>query len=151
MGVWIGLAVHVPGDGPDVRVDVFEPLRLLHLLFEDASVDGRQGLNMDKEVSSRGEPLGAVFGEATPWDDVMEVRMVLELSAPGMEDAGKTGQVGADEALILSEAFDGRCRRLEHGRVGDALMWPDEGSEGLRDGEGDEEVRCGKLFFKLVV
>ncbi len=114
--------MHVPGDGPDLRVDVFEQLRLLHLLFEDGLVDRRQGLHVDKEVSSRGEPLRAVFGEATPWGDVMDVRVVLELSAPGMEDAGKAGQVGADEALILSEAFDGRCRRLEHGRVGDALM-----------------------------
>jgi hypothetical protein len=44
----------VPGDGPDLWVDVFEASRLWHLLFEDRTVDGREGLDWDKEVGSRG-------------------------------------------------------------------------------------------------
>ena len=143
--------MHVPWDGPDLWVDVLEEPGACHLLFEDGLVDGRQGLHVDKEVGSRGEPLGAVFGETATWDDVMDVRVVLELSAPGMQDAGKTGQVGADKAPVFGEAFDGRCRRLEHGLVGDAPTRADEGSEGLRDGEGNEEVRYGKLFVQLVM
>ena len=76
--------------------------------------------------------------------------MVLELPPPGMEDAGKAGQVGADEALLLSEPFEGLARR-EHGLVGEALMRADKRAEGLRDGESNEEVRSGKLFVQVVL
>jgi hypothetical protein len=95
---------------------------LAHIFFEEGAVDGREGLNGDKEGGSGGEPGGAVFGEAAAWDDVMDVRVVLELSAPGMEDASKTGQVGADKALLLSEPFESCCRSLEQSGVGNALM-----------------------------
>ena len=77
--------------------------------------------------------------------------MVLELSAPGMEDAGKAGEGGADKALFLSEPFEGLGRGLEHGLVGEALMRADKRAQGLRDGERNEEVRSGKLFVQVVV
>ena len=77
--------------------------------------------------------------------------MVLQLLAPGMEDAGKAGQISTDKAFLPGQPFDGRCRGIEHGGVGQALMRADEGTQGLRDSEGDEEVWSGELFFQLVV
>jgi hypothetical protein len=38
----------------------------------------------------------------------MDVGVVLELLAPGMQDTGETRQVRADETLVLGEAFEGR-------------------------------------------
>ena len=81
----------------------------------------------------------------------MDVRVVLELSSPGVQDTGKAGEVGADEALLWSEPFEGRCRRLEQGLVGDWLMRADKRAQGLRDGEGQEKVGSRELFLQLVV
>ena len=39
----------------------------------------------------------------------------------------------------------------EQGVVREALMRADEGSERLRDGEGEEEVRPGQLFVQVVL
>jgi hypothetical protein len=77
--------------------------------------------------------------------------MILELPAPGMEDAGKAREVRTDKALVVGEAFDGLRGGLEQGRIGSALMRADKGSEGFGDGEGDEKVRPGKLFVELFV
>jgi hypothetical protein len=52
----------------------------------------------------------------------MEVGVVLERSSPRVEDAGKAGQMGADEALLLGEALEGSCRGMEQGVGGKALM-----------------------------
>jgi hypothetical protein len=40
---------------------------------------------------------------------------------------------------------------VEHGVVGDALMGADKGAQGLRDREGDEEVRPRKLFVQVMM
>jgi hypothetical protein len=113
VAVCVGLAVDVPGDVPELGIDLTEKSGLGHFLLADGSVDRREGLDGDKDGGSGREPLGAVLGESTGWGAVMDMGMVLELSAPGMEEAGKTGQGGADEALILGETFESRGRRLE--------------------------------------
>jgi hypothetical protein len=80
----------------------------------------------------------------------MDVRVVLELPAPRMQDAGEPREVGPDEPLIGGEPFEGERRGLEHGVVREALMRADEGSERLRYGEGEEEVRPGQRLFEVV-
>ncbi len=72
-------------------------------------------------MGSRGEPLGAGLGETATWDDGMEVRVVLERSPPGREDAGQPGQVRADTARILRETFEGVRRGFAPGLGGEAL------------------------------
>jgi hypothetical protein len=81
----------------------------------------------------------------------MEVRVVLELPAPRMQDPGEPREVCPDEALVLGQPLEGRGRRLKQGVVREALMRADEGSERLRDGEGEEEVRPGQLFVQVVL
>ena len=48
------------------------------------------------------------------------------------------------------QPFEGRCRGVQHGLVREALMRADEGSERLRDGKGEEEVRPGQLLVQVV-
>jgi hypothetical protein len=69
------------------------------------------------------------------------MRMILQLPAPGMEDAGTARQVSAEKELVCGEAFDGLRGRCEQGRIGELLMRADEGAEGFGDGEGEEEMR----------
>lgn len=151
MSVGLGPTVDVPGGVPDLRVDVFEHAGLFHLLLEDSTVDGRESFNGDKEVVSGREPLGAFFGETTAWDDGVDVRVVLELPTPGMEDRSKAGQLCSNEALIFGQPFEGMRRGLEHRRIGQALMRADKRPQRLRDGEGDEEVGAGELFLQLLM
>ena len=79
------------------------------------------------------------------------MRVVLELPAPGMQDPGEPREVGPDEALVCGQPFEGRSRGVKHGLVREALMRADKGAEGLRDGEGEEEVRPGQLFVQVVL
>ena len=151
MGVWSGLAVDVPGDGPNLWVDVLQQSGLAHGFFDDGSVDGREGFHGDKDVGSGGAPCRAVHCEATAGHNVMDVGVVLERSSPGMQDPEKTREIGPDETRVLGEPFECLRRGFAHRVVSEALMRADKGTQGLRDGEGEEEVRSGPLLLQVVV
>ena len=150
VAVVVGLTVDIPGDGPDLRIDVLQQTGVAHIFFEEGAVDGGEGFDGDKEVGPGGQPGRAVLGEAPTRDDVMDVGVVLELPAPGVQDPGKSWEIGPDEAFVGGEPFEGRGRRVKHGLVRGALMRADEGSERLRDGEGEEEVRPRELLVEVV-
>ena len=99
--------------------------------------DGRQGRAVPREAPTR--------------DDGVDVGVVLELPAPGMEDAGKPWEIGPDETLVLGQPFEGHGRRVKHRLVCGALMRADEGAKRLRDREGEEEVRPWELFVEVVL
>ena len=77
--------------------------------------------------------------------------VVLELSAPGMQNTGKPREFCPDKTLVFGEPFESLRRGGEQGVVREALMRADEGSERLRHGEGEEEVRPGQLLLQVVV
>ena len=61
VAVVIGLTMDVPGDGPDLGVDVLQQSGLAHLLFVNGTVDRGEGFDGDKESGSRGSPGRAVL------------------------------------------------------------------------------------------
>ena len=81
----------------------------------------------------------------------MDVGVVLELSAPGIQDTGKTRESGPDEPLVFGEPFECLRRGGEQGVVCEAWMRAKKRVQGLRDGEGDEEVWPGELFLQVMV
>jgi len=101
---------------------------LAHVFFEEGTVDRREGFDGDKEVGSGGEPSHAVLGESTARDDIVNVGVVLELPAPGMQDAGEPREVSADEPLVFGEVFEGSRRGVEQGLVGEALLRAEKGA-----------------------
>src|SRR5262249_22739003 len=48
--VVIGLTMDMPGDGPDLGIDVLQPCGLAQLFFEERTGDGGEGFDGDKEV-----------------------------------------------------------------------------------------------------
>ena len=90
---------------------VLQQAGVAHGLFEERAVEGGEGFDGDKDVGSGGAPGWAVLGEATARDDRVDVGVVLELPAPGMQDAGEPGEVCPEEALVSGEPFAGREKR----------------------------------------
>ena len=76
--------------------------------------------------------------------------VILQLPPPGVQDTGEPREVCPDEPLVCGEPFEGERRGVEHGVVREALMRADEGSQRLRDREGEEEVRPGQLLLEVV-
>ena len=116
VAVVLGLTVDVPGDRPDLGGDGLQQSGLAHLFFAERTGDGGEGFDRDKEVGAGGSPGRAVCGEATARDDVVDVRVVLELPAPGMQDTGKPREVCPDETRVFGEPFEGRRTRRCTGR-----------------------------------
>ena len=80
----------------------------------------------------------------------MDVRVVLQLPAPRMQDTSETREVCPDEPLVFGEPFERLRRGGAQGVVREALMRADAGSECLRHGEGTEEVRPGQRCVQVV-
>jgi hypothetical protein len=78
------------------------------------------------------------------------VGVVLELPAPGVQDTGETREVGADATLVLGEACEGERRGGAHGVGREAVMGAEQGTEGCRDGAGEENVRPGERSLQVV-
>ncbi len=146
----LGLPVDVPGEGPDVWVEMLQEAGVGHVFFADGAVDRGEGFHGDKEVSAGGLPGRAVLRESTARNDGVDVRVVLELPAPGRQDACETREVCPDTALGGGQSRAGRGRRVQHGLVRGALRRADAGSERFRDREGEEDVRPRELCVQVV-
>jgi len=151
VAVVVGLTVDIPRDGPDLGIDVLQQASLGYLFLEDGAGDGRAGFDGHKDVGTGGQPGGAVRGEATARDDGVDMRVGLELSTPGMQDPGTPREVGPNEACVGGQPREGRSRRGKHGVVREALLRADKETQGLRDGEGAEEVRPRPLCVEVVL
>ena len=109
MAMVIGLTVDVPRDGPHLGIDVLQQSGLAHLFFEERTVDRGEGFDGDKEVGAGRAPSGAVLREAPARNDVVDMGVVLQLPAPGVQDPGEPREVCPDEALVVGQPFEGRC------------------------------------------
>jgi len=79
----------------------------------------------------------------------MDVGVILQLPSPGMEDAGETGQIGAEEAVVFGKQLYGFGRGMKQGLIAGFLMSTDKVTQFLRYGEGDQEVGTRGLPIKL--
>ncbi len=110
---------------------------------EAAAEAGGEGLIVDEEVFPGGAVEGFVFGmEGGGGDDEVDVGMVLDLPAPGVEDAGEAefGSVGLGGADVL----EGGGALAEEEWIEDFGMEEAEVAQFLRQGEGDHEVGHGE-------
>ena len=101
VAVVIGLTVDVPREGPGLRIDLLQQTGVAHLVFEEGAGDGGERFDRDKEVGSGGPPGRAVRGEAPARDHGVDVGVVLELPAPGVQDPGEPREIGPNEALVV--------------------------------------------------
>ena len=81
----------------------------------------------------------------------MNVRMILERAAPGMEDAEEATPRRADVLGVGGQGFDRGAGRLEQCGIGDALVSAQEAAQPGRDGEGEQEIRARQQAIDLVL
>jgi hypothetical protein len=143
------LTVDIPGESPPLGSAVLQQSGVLHGFFAERTGDGGERFDRHKEVGARGQPSRAVLGEATTGHNVMDVRVVLELPAPRLQDTGETRQVRPNEALVVGQPLEGRCRGLQQGVGREALMRADAGAERLRDRQGEQAVRPRELLVEV--
>jgi hypothetical protein len=151
VAVVVGLTVDIPGESPDLGGDVLQQAGLAHVFFEEGSGDGGERFPGHREVGSGGKPRVTVFGETATGDDVMDMRVVVELPTPGMQDASKTRELCPAKTLVFGQPFEGERRGGEQGVVREAVMRAHKGTQGLRDGEGEEDVRPRELCVEVVL
>ena len=143
------MTVDVPCDLPACRGDFVEQPLPCHFDPEFGSEDFGEGSDRQIEGVAGGQPLISVGGQSTSRDDEVQMGMILHLSSPGVENGGKTWQIGAYEARVFGQFFDsaGRCR--EHCAIGSLLVRAAEGPNLLRHGKGEQEVVAGQSSLQL--
>jgi hypothetical protein len=151
VAVVVRLTVDMPGDGPDLGSALLQQTGVAHRIFAERTGDGRERLDRDKKGGAGGPPRGAVLGEAPARDARVDMGVILQWSAPGVQAPGKPWQVGPEEAVVGGQALESRGRRLQQGLIRTALRGAEEGSQRLRDGAGEEEVRPRQLLGHVVV
>jgi hypothetical protein len=111
--------------------------------------DDRQGLHRHEERGVlRGDPPGAVGGEAARRHEEMDVGMVEHRARPGVED-GETPEARADVARIGGQTLEGRRRAAHEHAVDDALVRERERAQLAWQGEGHEIVRAQQELAAL--
>ena len=150
VAVVISPTVDVPGEGPDLGVDGLQEAGLAHVCFADGAGEGGARLHGDTAVGSGGLPGRAVLRASTARNDGVDVGVIRELPAPGMEDTRATRAVGAEATFVCGQPLASRGRRLPQGLGREALLRAEEGSACRRDGAGEQDVRPGPRCVQVV-
>lgn len=101
------LAIDVPVNRPDGGVDLSEPAGGVHRIAELRPEDRRQGPHGQKATAVGRVP--AAIGTIKPAarDHVVEMRMVLELPAPGVQHPQAAWRVRPQVLVIGGQGLDG--------------------------------------------
>jgi len=126
-----------------------EPL-CLEDLDELGAIDDRERLGVDIEPGGGTFPFGVLGVESAAGHDEVDMRVIVELAGPGVQDAGESGGVAPDEAWIFGQLFHGSRCGFEQRAIARLLIGSDQASQLLRHGEGDHEVVYGKGFGELL-
>jgi hypothetical protein len=81
----------------------------------------------------------------------VDVRVVLQGAAPGVEHAEEASLRGADPLPIGGEVLDGAAGGIEEGAVAEALVAAREAAEFRRQGESEEKVGTGQQALLLAL
>ena len=109
---------------------------------DEAAKAGGEGAVVDEEGFAGGAMEGFVFRmKGGGGDDEVDVRVVLDLTAPGVEDAGEA-EAGAT-GLGGADVLEGGGALAQEEWVEDFGMAQAERAEFFGKGEGDHEVRNG--------
>jgi len=111
--------------------------------------DAGQRFGVDEEIVAGGEPSGVVGGDGAAGDDEVQVGMVLQLGAPGMEDRQAADMAAAEEPRVTGQLLQRRNGAGEERGIAGALVAPDDAPQGLGHRDGEQEVVARQQFLLL--
>lgn len=148
-----GFAVDDPGGtaGPDPGIDEMKEVEGMEFGHETELDASSEGLVGEKPVLvAVGDPAVAARRECASGDDEVEVDMVGQITAPGVEDADHTRET-AEILWVAGEMDEGVSGGAEEGGVDLLLTGLSEGTAFLGKSKGDEEVVGGEEEGALLI
>ena len=112
---------------------------------EFAAEDAAEDADREEESRAAGDPSRGVGGDAAAGDDAMDVGMMLEVLAPGVED-GQEADLGPEVLGIGGDLLQGLGGGPEEQAVDDAGVLQGDRAERRREGEDEVEVLDGQEF-----
>ena len=106
---------------------------------------------MNKKVAMSGNPMLAISGKTASGNDIMDMRVILNQSAPGMQNAEKPGQLAADKAFISFKSFETLSRGIEQSPVYLFRIASSYSVELPWQSEGRQEVGARQPFDLLAI
>ena len=114
-------------------------------LEEQPPEEARERLDRQKEVRAARDPARPVGREAAARDDAMEMGMMGQRLAPGVQD-GETTDPGAEAPRVRRQRRHRLGRRPEQDRIDEPLVLEGDRRDWLRQGEDDMEIGHGQEF-----
>ena len=123
-----GFGMDDPGLTPDRRIDLRQYAGAVQGVTELGAKEDRQSRHRHQELGMRRQPLGTVGADAPAGHHVMNVRVILQSAAPGVQHTEEAALSSADKLGIGGQSLDRLAGRLEQRSVGDALMTANPGA-----------------------
>ena len=105
LSISYSLAMYNPVFFPHIIRHTVVQTMLGQFRSELALEQSRESPDMHEEVTARSQPAVSIAGEPSTGNDIVDVRMILYLSTPRMEDAKEAHEVTSDETLVGLESL----------------------------------------------
>jgi hypothetical protein len=94
------------------------------------------------------EPGAAIGRETTGRDEVVDVRVVRQVTSPGMQNADQT-ELSTHKTRVVCQKPGCLCRSTEEQVIDQRLVTTSDWAQGCRQGESEHEVRDGQQKLLL--
>ena len=133
---------------PDGGRDIVGEAGFLKGVKEFGPEDFGEGFDWEQEVMVGREPGAVIGGQPTGRDEIVNVRMVGQVTSPGVQDADQT-ELSPDKAGVLGQMLCRSCRGTKEQVIDKRLVTAGDWAQGSGDGEGEHEVRDGQQKILL--
>jgi hypothetical protein len=133
---------------PDGGRDIVGEAGSLKGVKEFGSEDPGEGFDGEQEVMVGREPGAVIGGQPTGRDEIVNVRMVGQVTSPGVQDTDQA-ELSADKTRVLGQMLCCNCRSTKEQVIDKRLVTAGEWAQGGRQGEGEHEVRDGQQKILL--
>src|SRR5690606_34012210 len=120
------------------------------MLQEQSSEQARENPDREEESGLAGDPPLAVRGQAAAGDNAMQMRMMVQVLAPGVQH-GEEADLGTQMLGICGDGAQGLGGGAEEKTVDERLVLIGNGGDGLRQREDDVKVLCVEEFGATIL
>ena len=138
------LAIDIPSLVPNLRCDIWQQAQSIHDRLVLGPEESRSGKDWDQKVDATAQPTLAIEPDRSARHDEVQVRMIVQVSAPGVKHCSCTDVGRADVLRIFGQRNERFFRGFEQRFIAFAGMRTHKGSKLSRDGKRHHEVSAGQ-------